>query len=433
MRILCLWAIAAISALPVSQANANSTEFVLHSFSYANKLKGADPAAGLVADSVGNLYGTTYAGGASNTGVAFMLKRPDAGTTGWTEVVLHDFSGGEDGGEPAAPLIFDNAGHLFGTTTSGGANNAGTVFELIPPAPGRAAWVERVLFSFTHANPPVQEAALAQDSLGNLYFPSAPNNASCLTGCGVVVKLTKPTTGNGSWKPTTIYRFTNRTKGGSQPQGGLTLDATGNLYGTTQIGGGSGYPFGYGVVFKLTPPGVGHTAWTETVLYRFKGGGDGSGPGASLIFDPAGNLYGTTVGGGSGSCTILTIQNCGTVYKLAPPVAGKTAWTETVLHRFTGNDGGNPQTTVTLDKTGNLYGTTVAGGASKTSTVFKLTKPMNGAVWPETILARFSHTSDSVEFSFDASVILDKSGHIYGTTEDGGKAAVGTVFELTQP
>jgi len=430
MRMPWLWIVTVAVALPLSQADAGAKETVLYSFT-GTPGGGVGPAAGL-ADSFGDLYGTTMDGGVNDEGTVFKLRPPSAGTTAWTATVLHSFSGGADGEVPTAPLIFDGAGHLFGTTTNGGQNNTGTIFELIPPAAGKAAWTERVLFNFSAENRPVEQAALAEDLRGNLYSPAAPNDASCLTGCGVVVKLTKPATVDGQWKESTIYSFTSLANG-SQPQGGVALDKAGNVYGTTQIGG-SGSPFGYGVVFKLTPPGAGQTAWTETVLYRFKGGSDGDGPDASLVLDAAGNLYGTTVAGGLGSCSVLIFQKCGTVFKLAPPVAGKTAWTETVLHRFTGIDGANPQTGLTLDTAGNLYGTTVAGGTSKTSTVFKLAKPATGTgAWLETILARFPGTSDSTEFGLDAGVILDKSGNVYGTTLDGGKAAAGTVFELTQP
>ena len=255
---------------------------------------GARPQAGLIFDAAGNLYGTTFYGGSlscdrpSACGTVFELSPPAAGRTAWTEMVLHSFINYTDGARPAAGLIFDAAGNLYGTTYEAGVSHYGTVFELSPPAAGRTAWTETVLHSFAGA-------------------------------------------------------------GGAVPAAGLIFDSGGHLYGTTYVGGVSDY----GTVFELSPPTAGRTAWTETVLHRFAGT-DGTNPVAGLIFDAAGNLYGTTLGGG--------VSDYGTVFELSPPAAGRTAWTETVLHSFAGTDGANPAAGLIFDAAGNLYGTAAWGG-----------------------------------------------------------------------
>jgi uncharacterized protein YceK len=278
----------------------------------------------------------------------------------------------------------------------------------------------------------IERAALAQDAHGNLYFAAAPNGPSCfLGGCGVIIRLTPPAKAGEAWKPTTLHSFTTMADG-SQPQAGLVLDDAGNLYGTTQAGGIGDYPFGDGVVFKLSPPTAGGTGWTENVLYRFKGGIDGLGPSTNLILDAAGNLYGATIGGGVGSCKVLIFAGCGTVFTLTRPTTGHKGWTERVLHRFTGNDGANPQVPLALDQAGNLYGTNVAGGPSKISTIFELAKPKNANnPWEQTILMRVRHSSDSVVLpSFGPVLTLGGPGEVYVTLPNAGQTGAGIVYEL---
>jgi uncharacterized repeat protein (TIGR03803 family) len=235
---------------------------------------------------------------------------------------------------------------------------------------------------------------------------------------------------------TVLYSFTGGSDG-SEPVAGLIADNQGALYGTTSGGGSSGR----GTVFKLTPPGRGQTAWTETVLYSFTGGSDGAFPAAGLIVDNASNLYGTTVGGGGND---RCANGCGTVFKLTPPGRGQTAWTETVLHSFTGggftggSDGGLPLAGLIADNGGALYGTTFGGGTIGGGTVFKLTPPGRGqTAWTETVLYSFcSLPNCSDGDSPAAGLIADKQGVLYGTTL-GGESSVGpvgmTVFKLTPP
>jgi uncharacterized repeat protein (TIGR03803 family) len=273
------------------------------------------------------------------------------------EQVLHSFQeNGEDGLQPFTGLVVDASGNLYGTTEAGGTGGAGTVFELTHGANGK--WTEKVLRNF--------------------HFHS---------------------------------------KDGFHPVAGLTLDAAGNLYGTTLQGGDVNCRCG--VVFELSPGANGK--WRETVLHTFSGS-DGSSPNAGVVLDGAGNLYGTTYSGGSGGCY------CGTVFKLSPGMDAQ--WTETILHNFSedGKDGEAPLAGVVLDAVGNVYGTTFWGGTHHNGMVFELSPNANGS-WTETIVHEFGS-----EYGINATgsgVILDGSGNLYGTTFLGGAHGDGTVFELS--
>jgi len=336
------------------------TETVLYSF---NGTDGGYPQAGLIFDARGNLYGTTYGDGYYGPGTAFELSPNQDG--GWTETVLHTFGNGTDGAAPYAGLIFDAAGNLYGTTTAGGtynsclysANYCGTVFELTPTVGG--GWTEQVLHSFNGTDGAVPYAGLVFDAAGNLY---GTTDVGGTDDAGTVFELT-PAAGGG-WTETVLYSFCaqpNCTDGGN-PSASLILDAAGNLYGTTDYGG-TYCPQGCGTVFELTPAG------RETVLYSFcaqPNCTDGAYPSASLIFDAAGNLYGTTRGGGT--------YGYGTVFELTPEANG--GWMENVLHSFNdnGTDGSTPEAGLIFDAAGNLYGTTQYGGVYYNGgTVFELT------------------------------------------------------------
>jgi uncharacterized repeat protein (TIGR03803 family) len=366
MRIVSRSMAITIAALSLAgSASAAPVETVLYSF--ANGGDGV-PVAGLIADNSGAVYGTTINDGSSGFGTVFKLTRPVKGQTAWTETVLYRFKGGSDGFDPEPALIAGNSGALYGTTAGGGAAGLGTVFKLTPPAKGQTAWTGTVLYSFCllpncsdGAGP---MAGLIADNHGALYGTTAGGGAA---GLGTVFKLTPPAKGQTAWTGTVLYSFCSLSNcgDGASPLAGLIADNHGALYGTT-TGGGTGVGNnGQGIVFKLTPPAKGQTAWTETVLYIFKGGSDGATPYAGLIADNHGALYGTTRLGGTGSD--------GTVFKLTPPAKGQTAWTETVLHSFTGSDGRNPFAGLIADNWAALYGTTVLGGASDYGTVFKLT------------------------------------------------------------
>ena len=325
---------------------------VLHEFTSAD---GAYPQAGLVFDTDGNLYGTTYQGGAYKYGgVVFKLAPNPDGT--WTESVLHSFTGGADGWEPVAGLILDATGNLYGTTGGGGVlengNRHGVVFKLTPSSDG--TWTESVLHSFTgHADGgdgAYPSARLIFGEAGNLYGTTFNGGGSTacayyFTGCGVVFKLAPNP--DGTWTESVLYSFTGYADG-AEPDAGLILDAAGNLYGTTYEGGyGTPGGHGHGVVFELARNPDGN--WTESVLYSFTGGADGANPVAELLFDAAGNLYSTAAAGG--------LQNQGTVFELTPTSSG---WSETVLRKFLGLAKG-PVAPVIFDPKGNLYGTTSSG------------------------------------------------------------------------
>jgi uncharacterized repeat protein (TIGR03803 family) len=312
-------------------------ETLLHSFGVA--ADGQMPQAGLVRDAAGNLYGTTtIGGGPSCVGTVFKIN-----ATG-KETVLHCFAGQPtDGGYPLASVVLDAKGNLYGTTADGGTNNVGTVFEL--DTTGK----ETVLYSFTGGNVGETDGAspvagVIRDTSGNLYgttIAGGPGN------WGTVFKL------DAAGKETILFTFTGGggTTDGNNPLAGLVRDAAGNLYGTTENGGGM---HDAGTIFKVDQTG------NETVLHTFyTTPGDGSIPEATLIRDAAGNLYGSTAFGGT--------YGFGTVFKY------DTAGNETVLHSFNGTDGKYPQGGLAMDAAGNIYGTCQQGGTFRLGTVFKIT------------------------------------------------------------
>jgi len=217
-----------------------------------------------------------------------------------------------------------------------------------------------------------------------------------------------------------LYNFCSVTgcADGEQPRGGASLifDGAGNLYGTTPDGG-SGCTGGCGTIFRLTPNPDG--SWTEGVLHRFADGADGAYPYAGLIFDPAGNLYGATTGGGTLSC------GCGTIFKLAPNPDG--SWTKSVLHAFTSHPAANPDAGLIVDPAGNLYGAAAFGGSAGGGAVFKVAPQPDGS-WAFSVLHVFLGKPALHPLS---RLVLDKAGNLYGTTEQCGQGCQGTVFEIT--
>lgn len=357
-----------------------------------------------VFDAAGNLYGTTTSGGLYGSGTVFELT-PRAGG-GWTESVLYSFTGGDDGGTPLAGLIFDAAGNLYGTTSEGGTTGNGIVFELSPSPEG--SWTESVLHSFTGADGSYPNtASLIFDAAGNLYSTTSHGGSY---GSGVAFELTPNP--DGSWTESVLSDFCSLEvcRDGNSPAAGLIFDQAGNLYGTTQFGGADGY----GTVFELTPNPDG--SWEEKVLHTFHGK-NGAYPSAGLIFDQAGNLYGTTQHGGN--------YGDGVVFELTPNADG--TWTEQVLHRFTGNDGVSPDNNLIPDSSGNLYCTTQQGGRDGFGTVFELTPKSSGG-WRETVLHAFTDHwgADPV-----ASLIFDAAGNLYGATQGDGTTTFGSVYEIT--
>ncbi len=386
-----------------------------HSFT-SGASDGANPAFGnLVSGPDGNLFGTTGSGGEYDSGAVFELASNGSG--GWTETILYSFkNNGRDGTLPKAGLVFDAAGNLNGTTYQGGTycyGGCGTVFKLSPNQDG--SWSETVLHSFGGDNDGFYPyGGLVLDALGNLYGTTYNGG---IYESGTVFKL-RPNQ-NGTWTEAVIHSFNDNGIDGEGPWAGLIIDALGNLYGTASEGGTHCAPFGCGTVFELSPNQNG--GWSEKVLHSFGNGTDGSTPLSSLVFDSAGNLYGTTIQGGT--------QGAGTAFQLTPD--GRGGWNERVLHSFgQGNDGVNPDAGLVFDVSGNLYGTTYQGGVKNAGTVFVLT-PTEGGDYSETVMHNFSPADGDGSYP-QSGLISGSSGNLYGTTlEGGGMYNAGTVFEVT--
>lgn len=416
---------AAIALVPTGMAHAAAWgEAVLYSFT--GQPDGSNPQqSNLILDATGSLYGTTLQGGAANFGTVFKLTPPAKGKTSWTEILLHSFTGHPDGMYPGAGVVFDKSGNLYGTTSTGG-RGLGTVYKMTPPAKGEEGWTETVLYSFTGQLDGGNPSGVVLDSAGNLYGTTGSGGITttgCTTGCGTVFTLTPPVAEQTAWTETPLYAFAPVVfvvPDGIYPGAGVTFDAAGNLYGTTSGGGFNICTGGCGTVFKLERPAKGEAAWTETVLYHFGGHPDGAYPVAGVTFDATNRLYATTKEGGE--------FGFGAVLRLNKPAKGKALWTDTVLHSFhTGTaDGGYPVASVIFDAAGNLYGTTSMGRIGGDGTVFKLTRSAKvKAPWVETVLHNFSGDMPSET----SGVIFDASGSLYGTIGPGG-GSFGDVFVL---
>ncbi len=317
-------------------------ETVLYSFCSApNCADGANPYySPVIFDRVGNLYGTAAYGGANGDGVVFELSLVGGS---WTETVLYSFcsqSGCTDGANPATGPIMDPAGNLYGTTFSG------AVFELSPSAGG---WTEQVIYAVE-----TSDAGLTMDAAGNIFGVSD----------STVFELSP--NGNRGWNPTVIQALCG-VKHPCGAEGTLVFDQAGNLYGTSWFAGNPAcdYPYGCGTVFKLSPKKNGK--WTEKILYSFKSkGGEDNSPWAGIVFDAAGNIYGTTVAS-------VGKYSAGTVYELVAPAGARKSYKEKILWSFTGPDGYRPLGSLILDSASNLYGTTILGGSNGVGVVFEVT------------------------------------------------------------
>jgi uncharacterized repeat protein (TIGR03803 family) len=405
--------------LAASQGKWNET--TLESFQPAD---GGIPQAALVADAAGDLYGVTSEDGAYGYGTVFKLTKS---ATSWTETILYDFPRGA----PIGPykisnpsiLIFDSAGNLYGETEYGGSADWGMVYELSPTAKGQ--WTEKTLFTFKGTKTGLYPVGgLVFDSEGNLYGATnlgGLDSGNCFQDCGLVFELT-PT--QGEWKETVLYNFLGGNDG-AYPLGGVIFDKAGNLYGTTSSGALRGIACaGCGTVFKLTHNSGG--IWTESLLHQFSDTqGDGGAPAAGVIFDEAGNLYGTTsLGGAHGICNTI---GCGIVFELSPQSG---AWRESILYTFLGSDATTPLAGVTFDQAGNLYGTTEGGLYGDWGSVFELS-PASGGGWNEISLYTFPSVGGGDGYFPEAAVVLGPSGVLYGTTAGGGQGNGGTVFQIT--
>ena len=400
--------------------SSGATEKVLHNFGISGS-DGRQPIAALIIDGAGNLYGTTTLGGSEGGGTVF--ETSPNGSGGWTTKVLHNFGiSNNDGQQPYAGLIFDASGNLYGTTAYGGSEGEGTVFEMTPD--GSGGWTERVLHNFGLSRDDGQSphAPLVFDSSGNLYGTTFTGGD---TGNGTVFEMTS--NGSGGWTERVLHSFGITQNDGLVPDGGLILDGAGNLYGTTANGGSESK----GTVFETSANGSG--GWTTKVLHNFGiGENDGVAPNSGLIFDTAGNLFSTT---GFGGPSMDCYGGCGTVFEMTPNGSG--GWTERVIHNFgiSNTDGRGPSAGLIFDGAGNLYGTTFNGGSSGQcgqvgcGTVFAMT-PNGSGGWTERVLHNFGVSGNDGQYPA-APLIFDGSGNLYGTTKFGGSENDGTVFQST--
>lgn len=414
-------ALAMVLTFAADALASSPTERVLYSF--LTSPDGSVPISGLVADNAGNLYGTTSSGGdvAGQFGAIYELSPPATKGSPWTETVLYRFQGGSnDGATPIGSLIFDKLGNLYGTTVVGGPQGWGTVFELSPPAAQGEAWTEQILFMFpsdaSQGGNPF--GRLTFDGAGNLYGTAQFGGSSL--GVGTVFQLKPPAVPGGIWTERDIYTFRPFQNGildGLYPEN-LVFHA-GSIYGTTEIGGANDQ----GTVFQLTPKGG---VWTETILYNFTGG-EGSEPIGALVVDFAGNLYGTAYHGGNAACA----NGCGSVFELSPPVTLGDPWLETTLYSFAGGkDGASPYAGVIRDKSGDLFGSAAAGGSKGQGVLFKLIPPASPAHnWTEVTMHEFQGGSEDGSAPFGQLILMNGKG-FYGTTSAGGTAGLGTVFNL---
>jgi len=327
-----------------------ASERGLHSFS--GNPDGVEPNSGLTLDAGGNLYGVTFSGGTSGFGVVYKLTRSGSG---YSESILYTFKGGaNDGANPSGNLAIAPDGTIFGTTEGGGVGN-GVVYELTPSGD---TYTETILHAFGYGQTPAN-AGVIRDKAGNLYGETA--GGGTFTD-GTVYELKHTASG---YKYATLYSFNGND--GNYPSGGLIMDSQGNLYGTTISGGNY-----MGNVFELKR-GTGGT-WTENILYTFQNTADGVNPEAALTFDSSGNLYGTTVYGGDTSCG--EGFGCGEVFELSP--SGGVWTKTTLHAFAGNPDGHAPFSAVTFDAAGNLWGTTLNGGTNDAGALFELSPATEG-------------------------------------------------------
>jgi uncharacterized repeat protein (TIGR03803 family) len=371
---------------------------VLSSFKGSGAGDAANPSYGaLIEDSAGNLYGTTTGGGASGLGGIFELVNS---SSGYTERVLYSFSG-SDGNYPDGGLALDGQGNLYGTAAYAGPRGQGVVFELVNSS---GTYTEKTLYAFTGGSDGgTPSGGLVLDTSGNLYGTTNGGGA----GHGTFFELVNS---SGTFTEKVLVNFPS---GFANYLAGLTVDASGNFYGSTLNAGA----YGAGNIFELV-----NSAGTYTIqtLHDFTGAnGDGSAPTTGLTVDAAGNLYGTTQSGGS--------NNSGIVYEL---VNSAGTYTEKVLYSFTnsGGDGGSPFGGVVMDANGNLYGATTTGGIYGRGTIYELVA--SSGTYGEQVLHSFNPGCAGDGASPQGALFKDPSGNIYATTNQGGTNGTGSVFEF---
>ena len=400
----------ALTWLGVTMPAQAQTYQVIYNFTGGHD--GAYPYTGLTIDAYGNIYGTAFSGGAGGYGTVFSL---DNQGSSWILSPLYSFAGGSDGEGPLARLVVGPDGLLYGTTSAGGAGpcsdsngnqGCGTIYTLRPPAKAPASvivnWTSNALYRFSGTDGAYPQGDLTFDQAGNIYGTTINGGSA---GWGTVYSLTRS---NGGWTQSVLYNVRNDGDG-QYAWGGVAFDATGNLYGVFAQNG----PDGFGAVYKLARSGSG---WVESTVHGFTfHGNDGASPQGGLISDAAGNLYGTTVHDATGGGTVFELTQSG------------GNWTYNFLYGLTGGIDLGPYDKLAMDASGNLYGTTFADGQYGYGSVFKLTR--SGGGWTYTSLHDFTGGSDGshpmCRLAFDA------SGNIYGTASDGGTHQDGVIFQIT--
>jgi hypothetical protein len=431
---LSLTVVLGVSALLCPGVRAQAPLTTLYTFN--DNPDGYAPNGSLISDGNGALYGVTAGGGQSRWGTVFQLVPPSAAGGAWTENVLYSFQGladnpGPDGSDPSGSLIFDGQGNLYGTAVFGGAGNpgCGVVFELSPPGAASSTWTQTVLYKF--GGPPADgcnpNGSLAMDANGALYgttWSGGPSlSPTCPTGCGTTFQLVPPAAPGGAWTEKMLYSFQGGNDGGI-PTGNVVLGKRGVVYGTTSVGGASGY----GVVFALRSSSASPPDWDEHVLYSFTNGADGGKPTGALVFDNAGNLYGTTAYSGSGGG--------GTVFQLTRPTSKGTSWGLNIILSPNGADGAEP-VSLTMGLA-TIYGTTAGGGINNKGVIFQLAPPtMAGSTWTETVIYRFNDMTLGEYPPINGGMLLS-GGKLFGVTRYGGTVVrgcsqgCGTVFQVGQ-
>ena len=404
----------ALAILPCATAQKASRPFeYLYRFAGAPDASDPDLVPPLAIGTGGVIYGVTNYGGTYNSGAVYSLTPPALPGGAWTEAVLHGFGAPGDGSLASSGLALGNDGILYGTTAAGGAYGNGTVFSLAPPLAVGGAWTETVLYSLGEraddGAQPYGTPALGEH--GVLYATTTKGGPNvCSQGnCGTVFSLTPPSSPGGAWTESILYAF-RALDDGDYPSGTLSIGHDGSLYGTTLLGGESGF----GTAFRLAPPSSPDGEWTETILHSFGGGQDGTGPAGNLALGAGPVYYGTTQS---------------TVYSLTPPTTTGAPWTYAVLAddlllTYAGaavNTG-----------TGALYGATFYGGSKGGGSIFMLVPPATpGGAWTNRTLHSFTrgHGSNPVQ-----SMLLS-NGALYGTTPaantfGGTGKGYGTVFSF---
>ena len=411
------------------QAFAADDITVLHTFTGGND--GSYPDGNVVADAAGNLYGTTQIGGLYSAGTIFKLVPASDGT--WEFSVLYAFTGGEDGGNPLGSLVFDAAGNAYSTASSGGTNGLGVVFELIPPADPTQGkeWTEKVLYSFQGGSDgAVPFGNVVFDTTGDLYGTTSIGGMTHI-GCppvkGCGTIYELAPTHSGPWKERIIHRFRDAFTEGATPRAGLVFDANGNLYGTTYQGGNNDVCGGDGCGTVFELTPGAGESWKFQNLIDFNVT-DGALPMGGVTVSPDGSLIGSTSFGGT--------ENDGTIFVFKQESG---VWKFATIYNFDIFDGLQPAGNLAVDKDGNIYGATYEGGVNDWGTIFRLARAPGANEWTENLLYNFVVSGTHFGANPLGGVMLDSSGNLYLTANQGGNlnfcqpnSGCGTVIKFGQ-